>query len=80
LRTPLRAGVFTGRRGVATFATVCTGVLLFAFFVLAGREARFLAFFTVFVLLARARALPVDLFFFRAAMRVLCNFSTAGTY
>jgi hypothetical protein len=80
LRTPPRAGALTGRRDVVVFAVGRAAVLLFAFFATAGFAARFLAFFTVFGLLARARALPVVLLFFRAAMRVLCDFSTAGTY
>ncbi|HUB84319.1 MAG TPA: hypothetical protein VL971_01395 [Rhizomicrobium sp.] len=54
--------------------------LLFPFFAAAGFTARFSAFFAFFDVSPRVRFLPVVLFFFRAAMRVLCDFSTAGTY
>jgi hypothetical protein len=79
LRTLPRAGLFTGRREGATLAAGFAATF-FDLFVAVLLTDRFAALFGLPGLAARTRFFAVVLFFFRDAMWVLCDFSTAGTY
>jgi hypothetical protein len=80
LRTPPRAGFFTGRGEGAALTAGFGTVLFFDLFVAAVLTDRCKTFFALPGFVARACVLLVVFFFFRGAMWVLCDFSTGGTY